>query len=313
MSEELRPFARRIYFTSRKMQATHWKSLSAVRPLLQHHLNKQQNDVEHGVQGTVLPTLPTPQQVDEWAIEEAWDLQYQQLQQDEFRDNLRSPEDQEDRFRLRLETQQRSLEIAAEALKLVQDEMDLPDFVVSDAYLQKLDRSQRVYKSAHLELERVENDARKRLLEAQAGPVAEVQIKALKERLLDEYGGRGPQYELLCEMLADLSYQRQQSRGSGRDVSIQEMVALNQAVINTIGQLQKYTESTKSESLSKDRNELGAALMAVIESLVRPSQPQLWTKILSEVKHRLTAPEPFDRPLLRILPSASETVVDSGS
>lgn len=309
MSDELKSIARRTYFAARERQdVTHWGALGVVLPMLQHHLRKQQADIDHGVQRAVLAKLPSRLEVDAWAAEEAWDAQFTMLQQESFRDNLRSPDDEESRFRLRLDAQMRSVEFNEDLLRSVQAESEVPGFTISEAYIIKLDRAQRAYDASCKRLESLEDQARKHLLEKSSGPAAQAEIAAIKQRLIDEYGGRGPQYEILCGMLADLEYQRAQTRSSGRDVVITEVVALNQAVLSTINQLQKFTESTKSESLSKDRNELGVALMTIMEKHFLATQPQLWAKALAEVKQRLGAPESSPRPtMLRLMPVSAES------
>lgn len=311
MSDDLKSVARRVYFEARQRDVTHIRALSVILPMLQHHLRKQQADLDHGVQGAVLATIPRLQEIEEWAAVDSWETQFDLLRQESFRDDLRNPEDEESRFRLRLDAQMRSVEFNEDMLRQVQAESEKPDFAVSEAYLQKLDRAQRVYDSACKRLEALEDQARARLLEKSSGPAALADIAARRQRLLDEYGDRGPQYEILCGMLADLEYQRSQSRTSGRNVEITEIVSLNDAVIRTIHQLQRFTETTKSESFSKNMNDMGYALMTIVEKHFGASQPNQFRAMLAEVKQRLGAPEPgSDRPsILRLVPTSATTSI----
>lgn len=310
MSDELKSVARQAYFSARQQQSiTHWAALAVVLPYLQHHLAKQRADLDHGVQGAVLATLPTKLQVDDWAAEEAWDAQFGLMQQESFRDNLRAPDDEEDRYRLRLDVQMQTVEFNEGALRQVQSESERPDFVFTEAYLQKLGRAQSAYTQACRELERLEDQARQRLLEIPSGPAALADIAARKRRLMDHYGDLGPQYEILCEALADLEYQREQTRRSGRNVPVTEIVSLNDSLLRTINQLQKFTETTKSESLSKNMNEMGAALMLIVEKHFATAMPRQFAAMLAEIKQRLGTPE-LSPPPLRLVPTeASSTYI----
>lgn len=309
MTEELRPLARETYFRAREQPGVlHWRAMAAILPMLVHHLNQRQNDAAHGVQGAVLATAPNQQEIEQWAAEEAWEQQFDLMQQDSFRANLRAPEDEEDRFRLRLDTYQQSVDLAADALREIQDEQKMPGFVFSDLYIQKLDRARRYYNACCTDLEKLEDQARLRLLEATGGAVARAAIEAKKQRLLRQYGDLGPQYEIVCGLLAGLEYQQEQSQLSGRQIPIPELVSLNKSILDTVATLQRYTESTKSESLTRDRNELGLALMLIMEKHFALQQPQQWARALAEVKGRLGAPgEPTP---IRPLHTIEGTVVD---
>src|SRR5689334_16917098 len=172
MADDCKARARRIYFTARRSGAGHIQSLRVVLPMLERH-----QQIDDGGQGTVLPTR---EEIEEWAHEDAWDLQFEALQSDDFRQNLRQPEDEEDRFRLRLEAAQRQREHTADLLRLVQAEADTHDFVLTEAYLNKLNAAQRAYTAACREEEKQEDAARRRLLEIPAGPAAEAEIRAVE-------------------------------------------------------------------------------------------------------------------------------------
>ncbi len=278
--------ARRIYFSARRSGASHLRALLVIRPMLEHQQRREQNDLQHGVavQGAVLPTT---QEIEVLAADDAWDLQFEQLQRDDFRDNLRAPEDEEDRFRLRLDAAQQQRERASDILRAVQAEADNPTFSVTDGYLTRLANASRIFDAACRSETRLEDEARRRLLEMPSGPAAVAEIDARQRKLMEEYGDLGPQYELLCKQLAGLDYQRDMQMRSGRDVPTDEIVRLNDAIIRTIGQLQKYTESTKSESLSKDRNQLALALLDIGEKIFGTSAPQQWAAYIVAIKQRL--------------------------
>lgn len=237
--------------------------------------------------------LPSTQQIEEWAIYEAWGLQFEQLQSDDFRNNLRAPEDEEDRYRLRLEAAQRQREHAEDMLRSVQAESDAASFTMSDAYLTRLSSASRLFDAACRTETRLEDEARKRLLEMPAGPAAIAEIESRTQKLLREYGDLGPHYEILCKQLAGLDYQRDMQMRSGRDIPTEEVVKLNDGIIRTIGQLQRYTESSKSETLSKDRDQLALALLDIGEKIFATQAPAAWSAYILAIKRRLQTTDPY--------------------
>lgn len=293
-NDVIRAQARTVYFEARRRGAFHLQALRVIPPLLDQHVRKIEADVEHGIPQAI-PEVPSPDTVSAWADEAGWALQFDALQSSDFKDNLRSPEDQEDRFRQRLDAAATMREIASDSLRLVQEEMSLPTFVMSSDFLKRLQQASAIHERASQSEENLEDQARRRLLEIPSGPTAAADIRAREKVLLEEYGHLGPQYRIMVARLAELDFRAEAARSSGRDISTEELVKLNGAVISTIAQLQKYNESTKSESLSKDRNELAYALLSLLEGIIAPSQPGLWAQSLHAVRQKLSGLQQDER------------------
>src|SRR5215831_4124535 len=97
----------------------------------------------------------------------------------------------------------------------------------------------------------------------------------LLESLQEQFDG-GPHYDLLCERVAGLSVRLKQMEQSGRSYTPAEHATLNQQLLSYIGQLQKYTEAMKSESISKETQLAVEQILALVESRLATSYPELW-------------------------------------
>jgi hypothetical protein len=94
------------------------------------------------------------------------------------------------------------------------------------------------------------------------------------ESLRTEYGG-GPQYDLLVESLADIDTRVKQLRSSGRDVEPEEYRQLAELRLKYIAQIQKHTESLKSESVQPVQNAI-KKLFEAVEREIKPTDPRAW-------------------------------------
>lgn len=135
---------------------------------------------------------------------------------------------------------------------------------------------------------KAEDHLRKLLLERQS-EAAQCRTEELYGQYLEQYGGLGPQYEHLCRQAALLTCRMEQANSSGRIVPPEELTKLQDTFIKVIGQLQKYTEVSKSESLSKEGVEMVKAALRVCEDIVAPRYPSLWAEIVHAVAARLGA------------------------
>lgn len=101
--------------------------------------------------------------------------------------------------------------------------------------------------------------------------------------LLAQFDG-GPHYRLLCERVAALQTRLRQMETSGRSYSAQEHSTLNSQLLSYVNQLQKYTESMKTESISKESQAVAEAILALVERHLAASQPDLWLAIMRDVR-----------------------------
>lgn len=308
--EDTRILGRTIYFEARRRGSEHYAALRTIPPMLERR-NEQR------LQQDLPPeSVPDFETISEWADEHAWASQYQALVSDDFKQNLREPDDQESRFQKRLETARRMREMAALVLDRIHEELDEDDddpAKISQDLQKRLQMAQSAYDQACRSEQRLEDEARKRLLEVPTGAVAAIAIRDREASLLAHYSDLPPVYKYLCGQLADLTYRAEQARTSGRDVSIDELAKLNNAILGTVAQIQRHTESTKSESLSKDRNELALAIMGIVERVVAPVQPNLWGAVFAAVKQELQAIDRGDRAelppnVLALMPREAQTI-----
>ena len=152
------------------------------------------------------------------------------------------------------------------------------------------------------DIERLQQEIERRAAEQMnAGQPAKWKRREHKlfRELTAQYAGRGPVYELLCQRLAEITVLMEQRREAGSG-DADEYVKLMQAQNQTIAQLQKYTEATKSESLSKEAREVALGLMRVIEGIVAPRAPELWSDVVQGVKSHIMQVE--TEPRFAVLP-----------
>lgn len=107
--------------------------------------------------------------------------------------------------------------------------------------------------------------------------------------LLSQYDGLGPHYQVLCRRLAETVVRMEQANASGRIVTADEHARMTDQYVRLIGQLQKYTETTKSEAVSKEAQSYVRAAVKVLEEVVAPVQPQLWARALRTLERKIGA------------------------
>lgn len=109
----------------------------------------------------------------------------------------------------------------------------------------------------------------------------------LYKHMTHTYGGNGPAYEMLCRQLAEIRTRVEQVRASGRDIPPEEFDRIHKLQVSVIAQIQKHTETTKSETLTRDVNAAALAILHLIESEVADEYPTLWVRIVNRVQQRL--------------------------
>jgi hypothetical protein len=116
------------------------------------------------------------------------------------------------------------------------------------------------------------------------------EFQAVYQRTLDglqaQFDG-GPHYRLLCERVAGLHVRLKQMETSGRQYAPAEHSALNSQLLSYVNQLQKYTESMKSENITKESQAVAEAILAMVEKHLSASQPDLWNAIMKDVRGAL--------------------------
>lgn len=106
-------------------------------------------------------------------------------------------------------------------------------------------------------------------------------------KIQTHYSGLGPQYDTLCRSLATITIKLRHAYESGRDVPADEFAKMHTLQLTFVSQLQKHTETMKSESLSKESQEIINQVMLVVRDRVQNQYPQLWLEIVNAVRARV--------------------------
>ena len=137
-------------------------------------------------------------------------------------------------------------------------------------------------------LAEAEDKLRKLTLERQDIASA-ARVEEVYQEYLEQYENLGPQYEHLCQQAAIITVRIEQMNASGRAVPHEEFAKMQDTYIKVISQLQKYTESTKSESISKDTIEMVKALLKIGEGIVGEKAPRVWEEYVRAVARKIGA------------------------
>lgn len=224
------------------------------------------------------PDAPPPEPVRGWAIEHSWERRFSQ------QESLRPLDGETQRAAATVEETKIYLQKAKDRLDAHTDkeegwgEAGTKIFVALSGQVLR-------WQSA---LGEAEDHLRQLILERQTEE-ARQQAEALYTDLIEQYGGMGKQYELLCKRLAEITVKIEQANASGRLVSAEEFSKLYDMHIKAVGQLQKYTEATKSETLTKETREYLTALLRVMEPHLAPVAPSAWRDALQAVRAKINA------------------------
>lgn len=134
-----------------------------------------------------------------------------------------------------------------------------------------------------------EQRLRQRHLEQARDDIYKARVDEVHASLWEQYQGLGPQYELLCRDVAEAWVAYEYARKSGRTIAQEEINQLQTAYRTGIAALQKYTETSKSESINQETQKVVVAALSLIEEMVAPTQPQLWEAIVRRMQTRLPA------------------------
>lgn len=118
----------------------------------------------------------------------------------------------------------------------------------------------------------------------------EVEQEALRRKIVvdltTQYGQHGPQYDLLVGLAASVRARMFTLEGLLTTESRAEYESLSKLFVQTVGQLQKYTETTKSESYSKDLNQVMMVVMNIVGKHL-DHDPSALERITREVEQRV--------------------------
>ena len=106
-------------------------------------------------------------------------------------------------------------------------------------------------------------------------------------RLTEQYGQRGPQYDILIARAAEAEARAEQLAHSGRSVEVAEWRQSSRAVLDCVQALQRYTEAEKKEQIQKAEHKAIVWVLELAERVVAPEQPHLWGRVLEAVQSEL--------------------------
>ena len=121
-----------------------------------------------------------------------------------------------------------------------------------------------------------------------------LRAEELARDLSEEYGQRGPQYDILIRRLVFAEVSVEQLEKSGRNFDTGEYRNANRAVLEATQALQKYTESQKSEVVQKAQQNAMLLIMEVAERVIAPKYPEAWAMVVDEIERLLPAGSPVD-------------------
>lgn len=101
-------------------------------------------------------------------------------------------------------------------------------------------------------------------------------------RIYKDYDGMGAVYEVLCSQLAECVVRMELLGESGR-TNTDDFRTMLDLQTKIVAQIQKHTESTKSESVSNEAKEMVKNVLTAIEPVIANENPVLWKKVMHSV------------------------------
>ena len=215
-----------------------------------------------------------------WAEEDDWELEYvRQRNAEQLRKDDLSTDEQLRRHEELVQSSWDLVEIARE--KAVQ----------ADATASDYERYRSAQSGYHLAVDKRADyltELAHKTREASNSQNARDQISQIYDELIEQYGALGPQYTILCRRIASLTYRLDAMDASGNNHG-DEWLKLNATLASMVNQAQKYTEATKSESLTKQSHDLMMKLLKIVEGTVsnKAGQPRLWAQIVEDIRAEL--------------------------
>jgi len=128
---------------------------------------------------------------------------------------------------------------------------------------------------------------RRQRLELPRTALWESQYQEMLSQFDAQYEQGGPQYRLLCERVAGLTIRLRQMEASGRDFNQSEYNQTNASLLSFINQLQRFTEATRTEAVSKEAQAVAETLMGIMERHVAVTYPELWSRIVTDIRRAM--------------------------
>jgi predicted secreted protein len=108
-----------------------------------------------------------------------------------------------------------------------------------------------------------------------------------------QYHGKGPQYTLLCERAAAATRYIEAIEAAGTPITTSDWLRMHKVLLDIIGQLQQYTESTKLEVVVREREQAAMERVVVfMEARLGPRAPELWQETLRDLIAEVMDPDP---------------------
>lgn len=112
--------------------------------------------------------------------------------------------------------------------------------------------------------------------------------KALRKTLTQQYGDLGPQYNLIVDRLIAVVLQAESLEANPHIFDPEEHSKLVYQTKALVDQLQKHTETTKTEALISKRVEQQAyRIVEIIERVVLPQSPVLWQSVVQTLESEM--------------------------
>lgn len=293
-----REYARDLYLKARAEPPTPGSdeptSPHAALQRVVEHLQSRQDLPEYAPP----PDLPL---LARWAADQNWDATY-------TRGLVKQLLDEEDPLkevrylRLLQDDARRVLDLTMEALEPARpqsvisqtdnpfaDETDSMGVIAAKATYESYSIALKTFGDISEKLLEAEQRLRQRHLEQARDDEYHRRVDEVHLSIWEQYRGLGPQYELLCRDVAEAWVAYEYALKSGRTLTQEERAQLQTAYRTAISMLQKYTETSKSESINQETQKVVVAALSLIEEMVAPTQPQLWDAIVRRMQTRLPA------------------------
>ena len=111
---------------------------------------------------------------------------------------------------------------------------------------------------------------------------------ATRDELAAKYASYGPQYRLLCDMVASTWTHIRRAEAQGLEVSTPEFTRSMELLRRLIDQGQRYTEARKSEIVTNEVNSAVRETLLIVEAHLQ-DQPDLFRSIVLDVRDRVMA------------------------
>jgi hypothetical protein len=192
------------------------------------------------------------------------------------------------------------LNLTLEALRRAYDEWDecqrIADDIDPELDPDALENARRNIRAAYRRWDEIADRAqaqseslRRKTLELPTSPEFVAAYEHTLAQLKGQFREGGPHYDLLCERVAGLHVRLKQMETSGRSYSAAEHSQLNGQLLSYINQLQKYTEAMKSESISRESQQVAEAILGLVQKHVAVTYPEMWNLIMHDVRGALEA------------------------